>query len=97
DPAQGAVLTERDVPQPKPRPGEVSVRVYAAGVTPTELLWYPTSHHKNGDPRHERLVCGWGAGGLLYHATAMDRAEAAETQPCGGCFGADWNFDGVAR
>jgi len=51
DSAQKAVLVEQDIPQPKPREGEVLIRVHAAGVTPTELQWYPTSHTKTGDPR----------------------------------------------
>jgi NADPH:quinone reductase-like Zn-dependent oxidoreductase len=37
--------------QPAPGPGEILVRVIAAGVTPTELEWYPTSHLKTGEPR----------------------------------------------
>ena len=49
--AQPPELIEEDVPQPVPGPGEVLVRVFAAGVTPTEVLWYPTSHTKSGDPR----------------------------------------------
>ncbi len=28
-----------EVPQPKPGPGEVLVRVHAAGVTATEVVW----------------------------------------------------------
>jgi NADPH:quinone reductase-like Zn-dependent oxidoreductase len=40
-----------DMPRPKPGPGEVLVRVRAAGVTPTELIWYPTTHTKDGAPR----------------------------------------------
>jgi NADPH:quinone reductase-like Zn-dependent oxidoreductase len=44
-------LIEKDIPQPPLRQGEVLVRVYAAGITPTETVWYPTSHNKNGDPR----------------------------------------------
>ena len=51
DSASKPVLIEKEIPRPKPRPGEVVVRVYAAGVTPTELAWYPTSHLKNGDQR----------------------------------------------
>jgi NADPH:quinone reductase-like Zn-dependent oxidoreductase len=51
DSAQPPVLVEETVPQPQPRRGELLVRVYAAGVTPTELLWYPTTHSKNGDRR----------------------------------------------
>src|SRR5271156_2758981 len=44
-------LIETELPRPIPRAGEVLVRVYAAGVTPAELEWYPTSHTKNGDSR----------------------------------------------
>jgi NADPH:quinone reductase-like Zn-dependent oxidoreductase len=31
--------------------GEVLVQVYAAGITPSELLWYPTSHNREGGVR----------------------------------------------
>jgi NADPH:quinone reductase-like Zn-dependent oxidoreductase len=44
-------LVERDTPRPRPNAGELLIRVCAAGVTPTELFWYPTSHTKTGDPR----------------------------------------------
>jgi NADPH:quinone reductase-like Zn-dependent oxidoreductase len=54
---QNTLLIEKDIPQPELRRGEVLVRVYAAGVTPTELLWYPTSHRKNGDPRTGAVPC----------------------------------------
>ena len=54
---QATLLIEKDIPQPELRRGEVLVRVYAAGVTPTELLWYPTSHRKNGDPRTGAVPC----------------------------------------
>jgi len=38
---------------PKPRPGECEllIRVCAAGITPTELAWYPTSHTRSGEKR----------------------------------------------
>jgi NADPH:quinone reductase-like Zn-dependent oxidoreductase len=49
--AQQPGLTQAEIPEPKPQKGEVSVRVYAAGVTPTEIGWYPTSHTKSGDVR----------------------------------------------
>ena len=32
-----AELVEKDTPQPKPRKGEVLVRVYGAGITPSEV------------------------------------------------------------
>jgi NADPH:quinone reductase-like Zn-dependent oxidoreductase len=51
DSAQPPVLVEETVTRPQPRRGELLVRVYAAGVTPTELLWYPTTHSKNGERR----------------------------------------------
>jgi NADPH:quinone reductase-like Zn-dependent oxidoreductase len=50
--AKGAVqFVAADVPQPKPGLGEVLVRVHAAGVTATELIWYPTTHTKDGAAR----------------------------------------------
>jgi NADPH:quinone reductase-like Zn-dependent oxidoreductase len=51
DSAQPPVLVEENVPQPQPRRGELLVRVYAAGVTSKELLWYPTIHSKNSERR----------------------------------------------
>jgi hypothetical protein len=44
-------LVETDVPRPQPRRGELVVRAHAAGVTSRELLWYPTTHEKNGGTR----------------------------------------------
>ncbi len=38
--------------RPTPGPGELLVRVQAAGVTTTELSWYPTTHTSTGEPRH---------------------------------------------
>lgn len=40
-----------DAPTPRPGPGEVLVRVRAAAVTPTELLWVPTWTTRDGKPR----------------------------------------------
>ena len=51
DASQGAALVPVEVPQPAPTEGEVLIRVHAAGVTPTELLWYPTTHTKDGGAR----------------------------------------------
>ena len=36
---------------PEPGEGELLIRVHAAGVTPTELGWYPTNYAKDGSPR----------------------------------------------
>ncbi len=46
-----SALVEEDIPQPVPGQGEVLVRVYAAGVTHTELGWEPTTHTKAGGVR----------------------------------------------
>jgi NADPH:quinone reductase-like Zn-dependent oxidoreductase len=47
----GQALVAAEIPQPEPGAGELLIRVHAAGVTPTELGWYPTSHTKTGEPR----------------------------------------------
>ena len=44
-------LREGISPRPNPGTGELLIRVHAAGVTPTELQWYPTSHDKAGGVR----------------------------------------------
>src|ERR1700745_2184032 len=51
DSRESPALLEEDVPRPNAREGEILVRVYAAGITPTELIWYPTSHTKDGKKR----------------------------------------------
>jgi NADPH:quinone reductase-like Zn-dependent oxidoreductase len=48
-------LTPRDAATPQPGADEVLVRVHAAGVTPTELGWYPTSHTRTGEPRQNAV------------------------------------------
>ena len=45
---QGAALIIAKMAQPIPGEGELLIRVQAAGVTPTELFWYPTTHTKDG-------------------------------------------------
>src|SRR5579862_3657502 len=63
-------LVEEDVPAPSAGAGEVLIRVYAAGVTPTELQWYPTTHTMQGEtrtgaiPGHEfsGVIAGVGSG-----------------------------------
>jgi NADPH:quinone reductase-like Zn-dependent oxidoreductase len=44
-------LIVEDVPKPQPGPGEVLVKVHAAGVTPTELTWSTSWTAKNGAAR----------------------------------------------
>ena len=47
-----------DAPTPQPGPGEVLVRVCAAAVTPTELLWVPTWAARDGSPRPLPVIPG---------------------------------------
>jgi NADPH:quinone reductase-like Zn-dependent oxidoreductase len=61
-------------PVPEPQSGELLIRVSAAGVTPTEKLWYPTTHYADGSarphaiPGHEfsGIVAAIGAGTTGY-------------------------------
>jgi NADPH:quinone reductase-like Zn-dependent oxidoreductase len=45
------VLRRAERPTPQPAAGELLIRVCAAGITPTEKLWYPTTHNADGTPR----------------------------------------------
>jgi len=64
-----------DVPVPVPGKNEILIKVRAAGVTPSELVWYPTSHHPDGTPRthaipgHEfsGVVAAFGDGVEQFH------------------------------
>ena len=44
-------LEETDMPTPMPQPGEILIQVKAAGITPAEVFWYPTSHTPTGEAR----------------------------------------------
>lgn len=48
---QGPALIATELPQPQPDEGELLISVRAAGVTPPELGWYPTTRTTNGTPR----------------------------------------------
>jgi NADPH:quinone reductase-like Zn-dependent oxidoreductase len=49
--AEGLTLGAGDAEKPKPGEGQVLAEVHAAGVTTTELTWYPTTRQKNGEAR----------------------------------------------
>lgn len=63
------------LPQPQPGEGELLIRVRAAGVTPTELLWSPTTRTKKGGartnavPGHEfsGIIAAVGKGAESFH------------------------------
>ena len=48
---QGPTLHSAEIPQPTLGPSELLIQVHAAGVTPTELGWYPTTHTRSGAVR----------------------------------------------
>lgn len=77
EPPQSPLLIERDIPQPELRSGQLLVRVYAAGVTPTELLWYPTSHTKTGEPRTGAVPCHEFSGEIAAIGTALAGSPSA--------------------
>jgi len=60
-------LAEEEIPVPQPGPDELLIRVCAAGVTPTELRWYPTTHRKDGETRR-RAVPGHEFSGVVAAA-----------------------------
>jgi len=61
---QGPVLILVELQKPQAGIGEILVHVHAAGVTPTELLWYPTTHTKSGTARM-RTVPGHEFSGVI--------------------------------
>jgi len=50
-----SALIERDIPVPEPGTDDILIQVHAAGVTPTEIEWYPTAHTKDGGARREAV------------------------------------------
>jgi len=61
---QGPVLILVELQKPEAGLGEILVQVHAAAVTPTELLWYPTTHTKSGTAR-TRTVPGHEFSGVI--------------------------------
>ena len=51
DPSKAADLDRRHRLIPRASGGEILIRVHAAGVTPTESQWYPTTHTRDGGPK----------------------------------------------
>ncbi len=81
-----------DAPTPSPKHGEVLIRVHAAGVTPTELLWQPSRTTQSGTPRPLPFIPGHEFSGELAAlgegVTTLRAGEAV--------FGMnDWYSDGA--
>lgn len=85
----GIALT--DVPQPKPGSGDVSVRVYAAGVTSAEPGWYPSTHARSGEARIGAVPCHEFSGEVAE--IGGDVQDFAVGQPLYGMN--DWFADGA--
>ena len=91
--AQGEklILQEAEVPKPKPGQREVLVHVHAAGVTPTELIWYPTTNTNAGEKR-EHAIPGHEFSGVI--AEVGDSVSGFATGQT--VFGmSDWFADGA--
>lgn len=83
-------LTPGDAPIPHPGPGEVLIQVAAAGVTPTEIFWHPTTHERDGTPRRAAILSHEFSG--VVTETGEGATHAAGTA----VFGMnDWFADGA--
>jgi len=51
-------------PVPQPKAGEILIQVSAVGVTPTEKLWYTTTHYADGTAR-SRAIPGHEFSGII--------------------------------
>lgn len=83
-------LKQREVPTPTAGPGEIVIRVLAAGVTPSELHWFPTTHTSNGEPRRDAIP------GHEFSGVVAEVGPGAEAIAGEEVFGmSDWFLDGA--
>jgi len=79
-----------EVERPNPGPGEILIHVLAAGMTPTELEWYPTTNTANGEPRRGAIP-GHEFSGIIAEVGPDTDARIAEE-----VFGlSDWFINGA--
>jgi len=89
--AEGHNLVVVDIDKPHAGPDEIIVQVHAAGVTPTELIWYPTTHKKDGMVR-TNAVPGHEFSGAIAEVGAAVKGFAVGDE----VFGMnDWFADGA--
>lgn len=86
------VLVYEEAPQPHPQAGEVLVRVHAAAVTPTELLWVPTWTTRTGAERLFSIILGHEFSGVIA-ALGAGVTDWVEGDPVYGLN--DWFVDGA--
>ena len=58
-------LVYEDAPEPRPREGEVLVRVHATAITPTEFAWEPTWRTRIGEARPFPIILGHEFSGII--------------------------------
>ena len=63
---------------PRPGAGEILVRVRAAAVTPTELLWVTTWTTRAGEPRPLPIIPGHEFSGEVHGVGAAKQEKFAE-------------------
>jgi len=69
-------LVYEDAPKPKPQKGEVLIRVYAMGATPTELGWSTTWKTETGADRLVPIIPGHEMSGVISEVGAgVDNVE----------------------
>ena len=91
DSLDSPALIAGTAPVPQPGRGEILIRVQAAGVTPTELQWYPTTHTPDGG-RRTGAIPGHEFSGVVEAAGA----DADQGQIGQEVFGMnDWFADGA--
>src|SRR5687767_5252928 len=85
------LLQQHEMARPKPGNGEALVRVRAVAVTPTELLWYPTTHNNDGSPRLHAVL------GHEFSGEIAELGEgAADFSPGDDVYGMnDWFAEGA--
>jgi NADPH:quinone reductase-like Zn-dependent oxidoreductase len=84
-------LTAAEVPTPTPSGKELLIRVHAAGVTPTELLWYPTTHTIDGKER-KHAIPGHEFSGTVYAISSEVTGFSIGDEVFGM---SDWFLDGA--
>lgn len=91
DSAPMPLLVADNIPEPRPAAGELLIRVHAAGVTPTELLWYPTSHSQTGGPRSRAVPAHEFSGTVAALGAGTEGFQAGQE-----VYGMnDWFWDGA--
>jgi NADPH:quinone reductase-like Zn-dependent oxidoreductase len=67
-----------DLPLPEPGKGEILVRVHSAGVTQTELQWYPTLYTRSGAPRAKAVPGHEFSGVVAARGKSVEGFEVGE-------------------